>query len=156
MGVSKKLAVSASLALFLSGCGSLWSDEGASSAATTSSSTTQTSTVAPAPAPAPVANTTTIAAPTYAAAGEPVTFVGDKVDEMAGDLGKLQDQVAGLQGRLGSIQVDAEKRSDDYHALLGMITARLQRGSTPGNPIWLINGIKHKLSLNKLQKQFHK
>ncbi|MDX1737722.1 MAG: hypothetical protein R3261_05770, partial [Alphaproteobacteria bacterium] len=147
MGVSKKLAVSASLALFLSGCGSLWPNDEVTEAPAPSSPVVQkvaTPSNLPAPAPAePVAvapqpvvqasapaRAVEQAAPTSAGDNVPITFVGNKVDEMSGDLEKLQGQVAALQDRLGSIQVDSERSSDDYHAFLGTITARLQRGST--------------------------
>lgn len=66
------------------------------------------------------------------------TFVGNKVSAMAQDLAKLEDKVSDLSGRMQQIQSESRGSSGEYHELLGSITARLQRGTTPGNPV-LVN-----------------
>ncbi len=154
MSVSKKLAVSASFALLLAGCsGSLWPTTEAPDPSGASAPTMQNS-LAPAPTATPVASSLASApvSQTSLASSNPqsATFVGNKVGEMGGDLGKLRGQVSGLQNRLDGIKADSQKGSDDYHALLGMITARLQRGSTPGNPILVDQWNKAQIQLERV------
>ncbi|RED45042.1 hypothetical protein [Aestuariispira insulae] len=143
MGFSKKFAVTLSAASFLlAGCGdSLWPSLEASDPSGGSSSSAP-ATVQPVNNTAPVAETEV-----QPVATNPVpqartlpdentgTFVGNKVSNMDGDLAKLQQGVNAIGSRVEQIQREAQVGSDQYHSLLGLITARLQRGTTPGNPI---------------------
>ncbi|MEQ9489477.1 MAG: hypothetical protein RIM72_10845 [Alphaproteobacteria bacterium] len=63
------------------------------------------------------------------------TFVGKKVDAMGQDLNKLLDNISVLKDRATSLRNVAQVSADNYHALLASITARLQQGTTPGNPV---------------------
>lgn len=63
------------------------------------------------------------------------TFVGRKVDSMQGDLAKLESGVNDIKARANAIMEQGRASSDQYHQLVAAITARLQAGSTPGNPI---------------------
>lgn len=63
------------------------------------------------------------------------TLVGRKVDEMQGDVTKLQAGVRDIEGRAAQIMTQSRASADRYHALVAAITARLQQGTTPGNPI---------------------
>ncbi|MEX2615342.1 MAG: hypothetical protein WD767_04535 [Alphaproteobacteria bacterium] len=75
----------------------------------------------------------TIAAPV---AGTPTgTFVGRKVEQMRNDLIKLQDSVAGLNSRMLQITNENVAASQRYHAIVADMNARLQIGTTPGNPV---------------------
>jgi len=63
------------------------------------------------------------------------TFVGRKVDAMQGDLGNLEGNVLAIKARANAIMEQGRASADQYHQLVAAITARLQQGTTPGNPI---------------------
>ncbi|WP_425406886.1 hypothetical protein [Hwanghaeella sp.] len=63
------------------------------------------------------------------------TFVGRKVDAMQGDLTKLEGGVQDIKNRANAIMEQGRVSADRYHQLVAAITARLQQGTTPGNPI---------------------
>lgn len=63
------------------------------------------------------------------------TFVGNKVTQMEGDLTKLAGNVDGLMERKGALMQETAAGANQYHALVAEITSRLQRGTTPGNPV---------------------
>ena len=69
------------------------------------------------------------------------TFVGKKVAAMRGDLGKLRKRIDGLNGKLRSMRADTASASQRYHALVAQMNAKLQTGTTPGNPT-LLNQLK--------------
>lgn len=62
------------------------------------------------------------------------TFVGQQVQQLRGDLQRLQAQVADHQGQLQSVRDDALQNGQRYYTNLAAINARLQIGTTPGNP----------------------
>ncbi len=67
--------------------------------------------------------------------GQPTgTLVGEKVQELRGDLGRLQGELVGQNNNLQTLRNQARSGATAYHALLARINARLQVGSTPGNP----------------------
>ncbi len=75
----------------------------------------------------------TIAAPV---AGTPTgTFVGRKVEQMRNDLVKLQDSVRALNARMLQITNENVAASQRYHAVVAEMNAKLQIGTTPGNPV---------------------
>lgn len=101
-------------------------------------------TAKPAPRPAPPVVAagprpplgTTDFQPTGVTPGAPTgTFVGKKVVELRGELTQLQKNISennkGLQQLRGRIVQD----SQHYHGTLAAVNARLQVGTTPGNPI---------------------
>ncbi len=63
------------------------------------------------------------------------TFVGKKVDAMRGDLGKLQKAVARLDERMRQIRGDSAGATNRYYGVVAAIDAKLQAGTTPGNPV---------------------
>lgn len=63
------------------------------------------------------------------------TFVGNKVSQMEGDLNRLGGAVSELRQRQTALLQETAASADQYHALLAEITSRLQRGTTPGNPV---------------------
>jgi len=74
-----------------------------------------------------------IAAPV---AGTPTgTFVGRKVEQMRSDLAKLQDSVLSLNARMAQITSENVAASQRYHTVVADMNARLQVGTTPGNPV---------------------
>jgi hypothetical protein len=63
------------------------------------------------------------------------TFVGQKVQQFRGELERLQAQVSSENTQLQQIRREAADHSQRYHATVGAINAKLQVGTTPGNPI---------------------
>lgn len=63
------------------------------------------------------------------------TFVGNKVTSLRGDLGALQDMLTRHNMALQGIRTDTVQDSQRYHGTVAAINARLQVGTTPGNPI---------------------
>ncbi len=63
------------------------------------------------------------------------TFVGKKVGEMYTDLRKLQDKVARLTDSTQQLRADTAAISQRYHSVVATINAKLQVGTTPGNPV---------------------
>ena len=63
------------------------------------------------------------------------TFVGNKVTSLRGDLTALQDMLARHNQTLQAIRSGTVQDSQRYHGTVAAINARLQVGTTPGNPI---------------------
>ncbi|MEQ8967324.1 MAG: hypothetical protein RID91_16035 [Azospirillaceae bacterium] len=63
------------------------------------------------------------------------TEVGRRVRGLAGDLSGLRDRVSGHNSRLQDVRAEAIAEAQEYFALVAAIQARLQAGTTPGNPI---------------------
>ena len=62
------------------------------------------------------------------------TYVGAKVQALRGDLQQLQDNINRHNGALGQIRQGMAQDAATYYSLVGTINARLQVGTTPGNP----------------------
>lgn len=62
------------------------------------------------------------------------TVVSGKVDELYGELGRVQNKIASLSGELNTLQRGNEERAADYYASVATINTQLQSGTTPGNP----------------------
>lgn len=68
--------------------------------------------------------------------GEPTgTFVGKKVSTMRGELAQLIEQIRAHNGDLQELRNKTIQDSQRYHGTVAAINARLQVGTTPGNPI---------------------
>ena len=68
--------------------------------------------------------------------GQPTgTAVGQKVEGLRGELGKLQGSVSTENQTLQSLRAQAIQNALAYHQSVGAINAKLQVGTTPGNPI---------------------
>ena len=63
------------------------------------------------------------------------TFVGQKVVQLRGDLGRLQSSITRHNSDLQAMRQQTITHAAGYHARLGGIEARLQVGTTPGNPM---------------------
>jgi len=67
--------------------------------------------------------------------GQPTgTVVGEKVQNLRGDLERLQGLLARHNDALQAQRTGARSSAGNYHALVGAMNARLQVGTTPGNP----------------------
>lgn len=63
------------------------------------------------------------------------TFVGKKVSSMRGELTQLIEQIRTHNGELQNLRSKTVQDSQRYHGTVAAINARLQVGTTPGNPI---------------------
>ena len=63
------------------------------------------------------------------------TFVGQKVNTMRGELQALQSRVNQRNDTLQQIRLTTTQNAQRYHGTVAAINARLQLGTTPGNPI---------------------
>lgn len=73
--------------------------------------------------------------------GSTGTFVGNKVTAMRGDLGKLNNRISDLNARMHGFRDETGASSQMYHAIMAQMNAKLQTGTTPGNPT-LVNQLK--------------
>lgn len=70
--------------------------------------------------------------------GQPTgTFVGQKVQTFRQELRQLQDTIRQRNQTLQQIRTQTIQDSQRYHELVANINARLQVGTTPGNPMLL-------------------
>ena len=70
------------------------------------------------------------------AAGQPTgTYVGQKVQEFRAEATRLQSDVTGESQRLEQLRIQSVQNAEIYHTSVGAIGAKLQTGTTPGNPI---------------------
>lgn len=63
------------------------------------------------------------------------TAVGARVSELRGQLERLQNQVGVHNTELQDLQARVTADTESYHGTVAAISARLQIGTTPGNPI---------------------
>ena len=67
--------------------------------------------------------------------GQPTgTLVGQKIAELRADLSRLQGQLSDHNNQLQTQRANARQSASAYHGNVGQIRARLQVGTTPGNP----------------------
>ncbi len=62
------------------------------------------------------------------------TFVGQKVMTFRGELEQLQESIKANNGELQNIRNSVVNNALQYHKTIGNIEAKLQVGTTPGNP----------------------
>lgn len=62
------------------------------------------------------------------------TFVGGKINQLRGDLGGLQQEIGQHNQMLQASRSSTEQSAAQYHQLVAGINAKLQVGTTPGNP----------------------
>ena len=68
--------------------------------------------------------------------GQPTgTQVGARVQQLRGDLAALQQQMNARAGELQSIRTETRSHAEAYHTSKAAIEAKLQVGTTPGNPL---------------------
>jgi len=87
---------------------------------------------AAAPAPAPSAAVSGGSVPTVSATG---TFVGAKVVQLNRELESLKSSIGGANARFQQLRSVTEQNAQRYYAIVAAISARLQIGTTPGNPV---------------------
>jgi len=65
------------------------------------------------------------------------TYVGQRIIEMEEEYSKLNDDIKGGEKNYEELRSSGIKSAENYHAIVAAIAARLQIGTTPGNPILL-------------------
>ena len=84
--------------------------------------------------PPPLGNT--IFQPTGVTPGAPTgTYVGQKVTELRKELKRLQAAISTHNRQLQTLRGKIVANSQRYHGTIAAVNARLQVGTTPGNPI---------------------
>ncbi len=63
------------------------------------------------------------------------TYVGKQVEELRNDLQRLQGSLGQQNGQLQQLRTVLVENSQRYHGTIAAVNARLQVGTTPGNPI---------------------
>lgn len=89
---------------------------------------------APAPSAAALPPAPTAARPTPAAPYAATTFVGQKVQQLRAELGQFQGNITRHQQELASVRQAGAANASTYYNTVASINARLQTGTTPGNP----------------------
>jgi TolA-binding protein len=77
------------------------------------------------------------------------TYVGEKVNQLREELRKMQGAISQHNGQLQQLRAKTVQDSQRYHGTVAAINARLQVGTTPGNPI-LVQ--QYNSSVNDLDK----
>ncbi len=128
--VSRKLFVSLISAIGMSGC-SYTSDAIFPSLF---GSDTQEEVAANSSVPLPELGTTNFEPLEITEGGNTGTFVGQKVIGFRSELTQLQDSIRKYNDELQKIRTSVINNALQYHKVIGAIEAKLQVGTTPGNP----------------------
>jgi hypothetical protein len=78
------------------------------------------------------------------------TYVGQKVQQMRGELSQLQQQVTQRNQQLQTIRASATQNSQRYHGTVAAVSTRLQMGTTPGNPILVSQWTQAQTDLDRM------
>ncbi len=78
------------------------------------------------------------------------THVGQKIDELRDDLGRLQSRMGEHNNQLQAHRSAARESAGAYHGLVGAMNSRLQVGTTPGNPELVAQWNQAQIELNKV------
>lgn len=80
------------------------------------------------------------------------TFVGKKVTELRQELQRLQGQISSHNGQLQQLRGKLVANSQRYHGTIAAVNARLQVGTTPGNPILVQQFTSAQADLDRLSQ----
>ena len=83
----------------------------------------------------PSLGTTRFVPPPVTAAQPTGTFVGQKVGQLRSELGILQTNIRQRNDSLQEIRRATTHNAQRYHGTVAAVNARLQLGTTPGNPV---------------------
>ena len=109
---------------------------GAPAATTQTAAVEQPATASTSTTAAPPALGTNDFKPQGVTAGQSTgTYVGKKVVELRGELQRLQGNIGQQNGQLQKLRGQLVANSRRYHGTIAAVNARLQVGTTPGNPI---------------------
>jgi len=90
------------------------------------------------PAPPPTLGNTNFVPPKVTPGQPTGTFVGQKVVMLRSELERMRNQIREHNAALQQIRRETAAHSQAYHSAIAGINARLQVGTTPGNP-FLVN-----------------
>ena len=121
-----------------------------SSATKQTAAATQTAPESSAADSGPRLGTTNFEAPGVTPAKPSGTHVGQKIEELRGDLARLQARMSEHNSQLQAHRTSARRSADAYHSLVGEMNARLQVGTTPGNPELVAQWNQAQVELNKV------
>ena len=79
------------------------------------------------------------------------TFVGKKIVSMRGDLEKLRGAVKRLNVRMTKLRTENESSTQRYHGIVAAMNAKLQSGTTPGNPVLVKQWNEAQQQLEKIE-----
>ncbi len=156
--------VTFSAVIFLSGCAfsdeallpSLTEEEPAASQPSGSAQPAPVQAVQTQPPPSaddgapPVLGTTNFQSPGVTSGQPSGTHVGQKIDDLRGDLVRLQARMGDHNNLLQSHRAAARQSAGAYHSLVGAINSRLQVGTTPGNPELVAQWNQSQVELTKV------
>ena len=66
-----------------------------------------------------------------------LTYVGERIIDMRDEYSNLSDEIAGKYNNFRILRANGVESAEVYHSTVAAISARLQIGTTPGNPILL-------------------
>lgn len=146
------------IALALQGCSNLGDtlfpslsgdDPRAAKAKSSAAAARSDAALPPTYSPGPVASASL--PPLSVTPGQPTgTYVGAKVQQFRTDLQNLQGSVSQQNQRLQQLRSATIQESQGYFSAVGAINARLQVGTTPGNPILVQQWTEAQAQLNRL------
>ncbi|RMD63577.1 MAG: hypothetical protein D6826_04575 [Alphaproteobacteria bacterium] len=84
------------------------------------------------------------------------THVGQKIQELREDLARLQTRIADHNQQLQAYREAARRGARAYHSLVAQINARLQVGTTPGNPELVAQWNQAQVELDKVGESISK
>lgn len=84
------------------------------------------------------------------------TFVGKKVTELRDELIRLQNSIAAQNDELQRLRTDLVSNSQQYHGTIAAVNARLQVGTTPGNPILVQQFTSAQADLDRIAGEINK
>ena len=89
--------------------------------------------------------------------GQPTgTFVGEKVVQLRQELARLQASIAQQNDDLQTLRTDLVQNSQQYHGTIAAVNARLQVGTTPGNPILVQQFKSAQTDLDRIADEINK
>ncbi len=131
--------------------------EAAQPAASAQSADAGNQTAAPAPSPADLGNQPALGQTSFVPAGVTPgdatgTFVGKKVQELRGELQKLQSSILQHNEQLQGLRSRIVESSQQYHGTIAAVKSRLQVGTTRGNPVLVQQFNTAQQDLNRLSQ----
>lgn len=107
-------------------------------------------TLSPGPQAQPAMGNTNFVVPGVTQAPSTGTYVGQKVQQMRGELSQLQQQVTQRNQQLQAVRTNATQNSQRYHGTVAAVSTRLQMGTTPGNPILVSQWTQAQTDLDRM------
>lgn len=160
---ARMMTCSLGAALFLSGCSfsdlDFWSEDeeaGTPVAAATATNQTGDGQVQVIGGGQPPIGATQFVPPGVTPGSETGTFVGQKVTELRDELIRLQNSIAAQNDELQRLRTDLVANSQQYHGTIAAVNARLQVGTTPGNPILVQQFTSAQADLDRIGGEINK